>query len=107
MVGHASLTKPGLGVWWVMGQKKVVVSKLDLLDLNGVISWALMSPDGRGQVGNEEVKLVPHSSPEKSQKHESVLTYLQRIGHTLWSLYRNKPVKALILKLKQGTVQVN
>lgn len=58
-----------------------------------MIRWALMSPGGCGQAGSEEVKPVPRNSQEKSQKRESVLTYLQRTE-------ANK----FILKLKQCTV---
>lgn len=47
----------------------------------GIISWPLMTPDGCGQAVSEEVKPVPRNSQEKSQKHESVLTYLQTSHH--------------------------
>lgn len=47
----------------------------------GSISWPLMTPDGCGQAVSEEVKPVPRNSQEKSQKHESVLTYLQTSHH--------------------------
>lgn len=51
---------------------------------SGVSDWlALMSPGGCGQAGSEEVKQVPRNSQEKSQKHESVLTYLQRTEHNV------------------------
>lgn len=54
------------------------------------LSWTLKSSDGCGQARCEEVKLVPHNSQEKSQKHESVLTYLKRAETQLWTLTINK-----------------
>lgn len=56
----------------------------------GVVGWALMSSGGCGQAASEKVKEVPRNSQEKSQKRESVLTYLERTKRTPWSHSRNK-----------------
>lgn len=68
----------------VNGKRNSGVSEQDLLE--GVIGGVQVDV---GQAGCGEVKPVPRNSQEKSQKLESVRTYLERTEYTAWSHNRN------------------